>query len=101
MGRLEGKVALITGTAGGQGRSAAILFAREGAEVVGCDVKEQELQETADMTLLLVGRTGLRSATCRQMIRCMTSSHSRFPASGPLTSCITTPAPRGLHRFGR
>ncbi len=38
MGRLEGKVAIITGTAGGQGRAAALLFASEGARIVGCDV---------------------------------------------------------------
>ena len=37
-GRLEGKVALITGTAGGQGAAAARLFAAEGASVVGCDL---------------------------------------------------------------
>jgi len=46
MGRLEGKVALITGTAGGQGRAAALLFAREGAKVVGCDLKVAGSQET-------------------------------------------------------
>jgi len=41
-GRLAGKVVLISGTAGGQGRAAALLFAREGATIVGCDVKEAE-----------------------------------------------------------
>jgi meso-butanediol dehydrogenase / (S,S)-butanediol dehydrogenase / diacetyl reductase len=49
MGRLDGKIALITGVAGGIGRSAAMLFAREGARVVGCDVKVDETNETAHM----------------------------------------------------
>ena len=38
MGKLDGKVALITGGARGQGRSHALTFAREGAEIVLCDV---------------------------------------------------------------
>ena len=36
MGRLAGKIAFITGTSSGQGRTAAQLFTREGAFVVGC-----------------------------------------------------------------
>ena len=41
MGKLDGKVALITGGARGQGRSHAITFAREGADIVICDLAAQ------------------------------------------------------------
>ena len=38
MALLDGKVALITGTAGGQGRVACEVFTREGAKVIACDI---------------------------------------------------------------
>jgi len=41
MGKLDGKVALITGGARGQGRSHAVTFAREGADIVVCDIVSQ------------------------------------------------------------
>jgi NAD(P)-dependent dehydrogenase (short-subunit alcohol dehydrogenase family) len=44
-----GKVAFVTGAAGGIGRAAALAFAREGASVVVADVSEQDNQETARM----------------------------------------------------
>lgn len=40
-GRLEGKVAFITGAARGQGRSHAIKFAEEGADIIAVDLLEQ------------------------------------------------------------
>ncbi|MFE9324224.1 hypothetical protein ACIHDR_11375 [Nocardia sp. NPDC052278] len=42
-GRLAGKIALITGTAGGQGCAAALLFAAEGAIVAGTDITPKAL----------------------------------------------------------
>jgi NAD(P)-dependent dehydrogenase (short-subunit alcohol dehydrogenase family) len=42
--RLAGKVALITGTAGGQGAAAARLFAAEGATVIGCDLDAERAE---------------------------------------------------------
>jgi SDR family mycofactocin-dependent oxidoreductase len=61
MGSLEGRVALITGAARGQGRSHALALAGEGADIAACDVPapmssltyplatKEDLQRTADL----------------------------------------------------
>jgi SDR family mycofactocin-dependent oxidoreductase len=41
MGRVDGKVALVTGAARGQGRSHALRLAEEGAEIIAVDICEQ------------------------------------------------------------
>ncbi|MDQ6819288.1 MAG: SDR family oxidoreductase [Actinomycetota bacterium] len=51
--RLEGKVCVITGAAGGIGSATASVFESEGARVVGVDLREHEVGElslTADLT---------------------------------------------------
>ena len=45
-GRLDGKVVLLTGIGSGMGRTTALLFASEGATVVGCDLNAQTAGET-------------------------------------------------------
>jgi NAD(P)-dependent dehydrogenase (short-subunit alcohol dehydrogenase family) len=47
MGRLDGKVCVITGAGGGMGREAALLFSREGALVCAADVDESLVEKTA------------------------------------------------------
>ncbi len=46
--RLSGKVAVITGAAGGQGQAAARLFAEEGARLVVTDIDEEGAEKTAE-----------------------------------------------------
>lgn len=53
--RLAGKVAVVTGVASGIGQGCARMFARHGAQVMGCDIDVG----SAEQTLLLARREGL------------------------------------------
>ncbi|OBA62779.1 3-ketoacyl-ACP reductase [Mycobacterium sp. 1100029.7] len=65
-GRLEGKVAFITGAARGQGRAHAVRFAEEGADIIAVDICQQidsvaypmGCPEDLDETVNLVEKTG-------------------------------------------
>jgi NAD(P)-dependent dehydrogenase (short-subunit alcohol dehydrogenase family) len=54
-GRLAGKVALVTGAGAGIGQGCALLFAAQGATVVGCDINPA----AAEATRRLAGDRGL------------------------------------------
>jgi len=62
-GKLEGKVALITGGDSGIGRSVAVLFAREGADVAITHLAEPEDAETTRQAIEAEGRRCLVIAT--------------------------------------
>jgi NAD(P)-dependent dehydrogenase (short-subunit alcohol dehydrogenase family) len=49
MGRLDGKVCVITGAGGGMGRDAAVLFTAEGARVCAADVNLAAAEETVSL----------------------------------------------------
>src|SRR5947199_5617491 len=62
LGRLEGKVALITGADSGIGRAVAIAFAREGADIVISHLPQE--QKDGEETASWVKRAGRKA---RQM----------------------------------
>jgi NAD(P)-dependent dehydrogenase (short-subunit alcohol dehydrogenase family) len=67
VGKLDGKVAFISGVARGQGRSHAVRLAREGADVIGIDIcadipanhypmaSREELDETIGLVPAMTG----------------------------------------------
>jgi NAD(P)-dependent dehydrogenase (short-subunit alcohol dehydrogenase family) len=55
-GRLAGKAVLVTGTGGGIGRATAVVCAREGAHVVGCDLDAAADAETVRLVRDAGGR---------------------------------------------
>ena len=67
-GQFDGKVVFITGAARGQGRSHAVRFAEEGADIIALDLCEQigsvaypmPTREDLDETVNLVEKTGRR-----------------------------------------
>ena len=79
MGRLDNKVAFITGAARGQGRAHAIRMAEEGADIIGVDICEQigsvpyplgtmaELEETAAAVEKLDRRMVIAKADVRDL----------------------------------
>lgn len=48
MGEFDGKVVLISGTGGRQGRVAALMFAKAGARVLGGDIAVERSMQTTE-----------------------------------------------------
>jgi NAD(P)-dependent dehydrogenase (short-subunit alcohol dehydrogenase family) len=76
-GRVEGKVAFVTGAARGQGRSHAVRLAEEGADIIAVDICEDIASTTyplarpedLDETARLVEDHGRRIVTFRADVR--------------------------------
>ncbi|WP_109526628.1 MULTISPECIES: mycofactocin-coupled SDR family oxidoreductase [Nocardia] len=88
MGRMDGRVAFITGAARGQGRSHAVRLAEEGADIVGIDICENievvpyNLGTEGDLaeTKRLVEKTGRRMLTFKCDVRDFDGMKESFEA---------------------
>lgn len=82
--RLEGKVALITGASSGIGRATALLFAREGAQVVLVDINDESGQEVADAitaaggVAFYVRADVANAAACEKMIAAAEEAYGKL-----------------------
>lgn len=95
MGALDGKVALVTGAARGQGRAHAVRFAEDGADVVLVDVladietvnRSGGTREDLDETVSLVEKLGRRVVTRQADVRDLAG--------------LTAAVDAGVEEFGR
>jgi (+)-trans-carveol dehydrogenase len=109
VGRVEGKVAFITGAARGQGRSHAIRLAEEGADIIAVDVcqdidtvpcagaTDADPAETAKLVEALDRRIVVQQADVRDLASQRASTRG-CPSSGTSTSSPPTPGSRASRR---
>ncbi|MGN6472548.1 MAG: mycofactocin-coupled SDR family oxidoreductase, partial [Mycobacteriales bacterium] len=100
MGKLDGKVAFITGAARGQGRAHAVRLAADGADIIGIDICEQmssvhypmstpeDLAETVNLVEKQGRRMFAKQADVRDVAQLKAAHSEGVAVLGPVTIAI-------------
>jgi SDR family mycofactocin-dependent oxidoreductase len=94
MGRVEGKVAFITGAARGQGRNHALRLAEEGADIIAVDLCEQ-----IDSAPYELGTAAELADTAKQ-VEALGRRIATFHADVRDEAALADAAARGVHEIG-
>lgn len=84
MRRMSGKVVIVTGAGSGVGQAAMVLFAQEGAEVLGVSRTQANLERTLEQTRAASGRGSIfaadlsRDDACREVVRTALERYGRI-----------------------
>jgi 3alpha(or 20beta)-hydroxysteroid dehydrogenase len=108
MGRLDGKIAIITGAAQGLGEAQARLFAAEGAKVVMTDIQESGARIAAELgdSAVFLQQDISDEAGWREVVAAAVSSHRRLDIlvnnaainhSKPMMQTTAADLERGFH----
>lgn len=95
MGRLDGKVAFVTGAARGQGRSHAIRLAQEGADIIASDICTEI--ETSPFPLATEAQLAETAKLVEELDRRIITGVADVREQGALDELVE----RGLSEFGR
>ena len=90
MGRIEGKVAFITGASSGIGRECMAMFAREGATVFGVARRQAELDETLKLAEAAGGKGGVFSADLSDPAQAEAAVNAALDACGRIDILVNS-----------
>ena len=97
MGRLDGKVVLITGTGPNNGGTMAVLMAREGAKIVCNDIDAKAAEETAEVVRSQGGEAIHMVGDVADEAHVKAMVKAGVDAFGYIDTLVDMPAP---HQFG-
>jgi len=99
MGRLSGKVAIVTGGTGGIGQAITELFAREGAKVAVFDVEERAAAELLDRVAAANGRATFHKVDITSAADVERAVQAASDDLGPIDILVNAAAITGTSRL--